>query len=94
MQSEGPWKEDKHNGTGARAVIGDKQQLIALVYGETAEAQAENAKCVSAAQDFFDAAMTMAHAEDSGGDGWWRGFAMLKAALKKAGGQFPSMDQP
>lgn len=60
---------------------------------EAKAVQDANAQIIIAATDFYDAAMTMAHAEDSGGDAWWRGFEALKAALKKAGGQFPSMDQ-
>ena len=52
-----------------------------------------NGKVLGAARELYEAALTMAHAEDSGGEAWWRGFAELKAALKKAGGRFPSMDQ-
>lgn len=93
MHTDGPWNEDSTDTGGARAVIGDGQQLVALVYGKDIEQQSANARIVSAGRDFYEAAMTMAHAEDSGGDAWWRGFEMLKAALKKAGGEFPSMNQ-
>lgn len=60
MHTLGPWNEDdKHTG-GARAIIGDGQQLVALVYGKTAEECAENARRIcgelspSAPLDFSD----------------------------------------
>ena len=82
MHTLGPWKEDEDHKIGARAIIGDGQQLVALVYGKTAEEQAANARAVSAGQDFMEAAAMMTAAEQSGGDMWWRGFEMLKAAYK------------
>ena len=51
----GPWAEDaKHTG-GARAVIGDGQQLVALVYGRAREEQSANARLIAAAPDLLAA---------------------------------------
>ena len=50
------------------------------------------AELIAAAPDFYEAASLMIAAEDKGGEVWWRGFEMLKAAFQKAGGKFPSMD--
>lgn len=49
MHTPGPWAEDEKHTGGARAIIGDGQQLVALVYGRTAEEQAANAKLIAAA---------------------------------------------
>lgn len=102
MFTPGPWDISKHGDTifGRRREDGGLDP-IGFVYcpafaerSEVGRTALETAKAITAFPDFYEAAMTMAHAEDSGGDAWWRGFAMLKAALRKAGGQFPSMDQP
>lgn len=53
--------------------------------------QAANARAITAVPDFMEAAALMTASEQSGGDLWWKGFEMLKAAFLKAGGQFPSM---
>lgn len=66
----------------------------AMKWDEAVVIQKANAAVIASAPDFYEAAMVMACAEDGGGDAWWRGFEMLKAALKKAGGEFPSMHQP
>lgn len=42
MHTLGPWKEDDDHKIGARAIIGDGQQLVALVYGRTPEEQVAN----------------------------------------------------
>lgn len=54
----------------------------------------DNARTLAAAADFYEAAELMISTEQSGGDLWWKGFDMLKAAFKKSGGVFPSMDEP
>ena len=46
-----------------------------------------NARLIAAAPDYDEAADLMIAAEQSGGDLWWKGFEMLKAAHAKARGQ-------
>lgn len=53
MHTHGPWKQDEEHTGGARAVIGDGQQLVALVYGKTTDEQAANARLVANTEGFF-----------------------------------------
>lgn len=64
-----------------------------MAFSEAKVIQDANGAAIIAVPDFMEAAAMMTAAEQSGGDAWWAGFEKLKAAYKKAGGQFPSMDQ-
>ena len=46
-------------------------------------------RLLTAAPDYFDGVAQMLLNEDSGGDGWWKGWEMLKAAHAKAQGNRP-----
>lgn len=48
MHTLGPWKEEDDGKIGARVVIGDGQQLVALVYGRTLEEQRANVAVICA----------------------------------------------
>lgn len=48
MHTLGPWREDEDHRIGARAIIGDGQQLVALVYGRTPEEQVANVAVICA----------------------------------------------
>jgi hypothetical protein len=99
----GPWAVLKGaaEGDDMRCAVvverGKMQYLLATVEngapGDFCETEEANATAIAAIPDFMEAAAMMTAAEDSGGDLWWRGFNALKAAYKKAGGEFPSMDQ-
>lgn len=77
------WGHLTGQGRGAHAMKWDDAKVI----------QDANAQAICAVPDFMEAARLMTAAEQSGGDMWWKGFAMLKAAYKKAGGEFPSMNE-
>lgn len=46
----------------------------------------DDARLIAAAPDYAAAVEQMLAHEESGGDGWWRGWEMLRAAHGKAGG--------
>lgn len=53
---------------------------------ENNEAHEEAARLIAVAPDYAAAAEQMIAHEQAGGDGWWKGFEMLKAAHAKANG--------
>jgi hypothetical protein len=61
----GPWCDDTGSAIGARAVVGDGQQLAALVYGRTRDEQVANARLISAAPDLLEALKTCVAVMDS-----------------------------
>lgn len=101
MHTAAPWTANLHH-TQERAgrTYGFIQAdgvvpVAAVVLGVEGYSQDEgraNAKAIAATPDFMEAAAMMTASEQSGGTMWWRGFEMLKAAYKKAGGEFPSMN--
>lgn len=52
-----------------------------------------NARLIACAPDFAAAAEQMMAHEDAGGDGWWIGYEMLKAAYAKALGRALTEEQ-
>lgn len=50
----------------------------------TSDEHKANARLIAAAPDLLAAGEKMLAHEQAGGDGWWKGFKMLKAAIAKA----------
>ena len=98
MHTPGPWTIVEYGDGDSLAIHdGDSANRICFMatHGGSQKswtAIQANAQAITATPDFMEAAAMMTAAEQSGGDMWWRGFNMLKDAYKKAGGQFPSMD--
>ena len=55
-----------------------------VVYYDEDKTQQANALLIAAVPDYAAAAEQMITHEQAGGDGWWKGFEMLKAAHAKA----------
>ena len=90
--TEGPWEWNVEDGS----IESSRGGGIAFVHphgnintiARTGEQYSHaDARLISASPDFFAACETMLVNEQCGGDGWWKGFEMLKAAYVKAGGE-------
>lgn len=98
MHTPGPWTAAPQDGVPGNCftaqVFGpDDREVAEITSREDAQEATDNATAIAATPDFMEAAALMTASEDSGGDLWWKGFEMLKAAYKKAGGRFPSMER-
>lgn len=66
----GPWAEDEKHTGGAKAIIGDGNQLVALVYGKTTEERDANARAICSVATL--ALPKSEWHEDFGPVVWWR----------------------
>lgn len=86
-RTDGQWSvSGARGGDGEFLVVGGEGQAFGLVAAVTLEG---DARLIAAARDFAAAAEQMIAHEQSGGDGWWNGFEMLKAAYTRATGAKP-----
>jgi hypothetical protein len=53
----------------------------------TTEESKANARLIAVSPSYFEAVEQMLAYEDAGGDGWWKGWEMLKAAHARAAAQ-------
>lgn len=86
----GPW-ELSGDGIFAVSVLNARVRLADIVFHNRLnriDAKA-NGLLIAAAPDYAAAVEQMLAHEQSGGDGWWKGFEMLKAAHAKAMGSSP-----
>ena len=85
----GPWtvSPSARASTLTRIFSVNEERLVASASGpglsESGEAEA-NARLIAASPDYAAAVEQMLAHEQAGGDGWWKGFEMLKAAHAKA----------
>ena len=84
----GPWRADYLDQHGQRVVKGEHIEIATCWHHSVGAIEREmeaNAKLISAAPDFVAGIEQMLAYEQAGGEGWWKGWEMLKAAYAKAG---------
>ena len=77
----GPWVIAPHTTVNKEFTVGP----AIMDYDDVDHDQQEaNARLIAASPDYAAAVEQMLAHEQAGGDGWWKGFEMLKAAHAKA----------
>jgi hypothetical protein len=91
----GPWKPFRTPRM-LHGVMGWRRKVLCRMEDHgvaNIEAEAANARLMAAAILYYEATQVMLANEQSGGDGWWRGWELMKEAHAAASGQRPITDE-